>query len=171
MKNSENHRTVGCIRRRIIHHEAMTGRRILLLGALWCPAVLAVDFMNDVKPLLSRLGCNGSSCHGAGRGSERSKPSVFGADPRGTVIPSSRKRRGRRITQAAPEASCFCAKPPAKWGTARCAPATGLREYRVLHDWIRGGLTFAEQERPAMVALRMSRPGPYCRSEPSNRSR
>ena len=49
----------------------MIGRWIILLGllgALWCPAVLAVDFMNDVKPLLSRLGCNGSSCHGKAEG-------------------------------------------------------------------------------------------------------
>ena len=137
----------------------MIGRWIILLGllgALWCPAVLAVDFMNDVKPLLSRLGCNGSSCHGKAEGQNGFKLSVFGADPRGDYHSILKEARGRRITQAAPEASLFLRKATGEVGHGGGVRLQkGSREYRVLHNWIRGGLTFAEEERPAMVALRM----------------
>ena len=89
----------------------MTVRSILLLWLLAInPAVAAVDFMNDVKPLLSRLGCNGSACHGKAEGQNGFKLSVFGADPEGDYQSILKEARGRRITQAAPEASLFLRK-------------------------------------------------------------
>ena len=135
----------------------MKGRSILLLWLLAInPAVAAVDFMNDVKPLLSRLGCNGSACHGKAEGQNGFKLSVFGADPEGDYHSILKEARGRRITQAAPEASLFLRKATGEVGHGGGVRLQkGSREYRVLHDWIRGGLTFAEEERPAMVALRM----------------
>ena len=135
----------------------MKGRSILLLWLLAInPAVAAVDFMNDVKPLLSRLGCNGSACHGKAEGQNGFKLSVFGADPEGDYQSILKEARGRRITQAAPEASLFLRKATGEVGHGGGVRLQkDSREYRVLHDWIRGGLTFAEEKRPAMVALRM----------------
>ncbi len=135
----------------------MTGRSILLLWLLAInPAVAAVDFMNDVKPLLSRLGCNGSACHGKAEGQNGFKLSVFAADPKGDYQSILKEGRGRRITQAAPEASLFLRKATGEIGHGGGVRLQkGSREYEMLHDWIRGGLTFAEEERPAMVALRM----------------
>ena len=73
----------------------------------------------------------------------------------GIIIPSSRKRaagalRRRRRGQFV---SAQSHRRSGAW--RRCTSAKGSREYRVLHNWIRGGLTFAEEKRPAMVALRM----------------
>ena len=81
---------------------------------------------------------------------------MFGADPRGDYHSILKEARGRRITQAAPEASLFLRKATGEVGHGGGVRLQkGSREYRVLHNWIRGGLTFAEEKRPAMVALRM----------------
>ena len=64
-----------------------------------------VDFLHDVKPLLSRLGCNGASCHGKAEGQNGFKLSVFGNDPEGDFRSIIKEGRGRRISQAAPEDS------------------------------------------------------------------
>ena len=130
-----------------------------LLGLAWCPSAWAVDFMNDVKPLLSRLGCNGSSCHGKAEGQNGFKLSVFDADPEGDYHSITREVRGRRIMQTAPQASLFLRKGTGELGHGGGARMEkGSREYRVLHDWIRDGLKFAEEERPAMTSLRMEPP-------------
>ncbi len=41
----------------------------------------AVDFIRDVNPILSRLGCNAGTCHGAQKGKNGFKLSLRGYDP------------------------------------------------------------------------------------------
>ncbi|SVD30037.1 uncharacterized protein METZ01_LOCUS382891, partial [marine metagenome] len=53
------------------------------LFAMIQPCFSAVDFINDIMPVLSRLGCNGSSCHGKADGQNGFNLSVFGHDPDG----------------------------------------------------------------------------------------
>ena len=50
---------------------------------LMCNALCAaVDFAHDVIPLLSRLGCNSSTCHGKAEGQNGFKLSVFANNPK-----------------------------------------------------------------------------------------
>ncbi len=42
--------------------------------------VKAVDYVQDVAPILSRYGCNSSSCHGKAEGQNGFKLSIFGTD-------------------------------------------------------------------------------------------
>ncbi|GIT28819.1 MAG: hypothetical protein Ct9H300mP1_08650 [Planctomycetaceae bacterium] len=41
-----------------------------------------VDFTNDINPLLTRLGCNGGSCHGKSNGRGGFRLSLFGPSSR-----------------------------------------------------------------------------------------
>ena len=61
-----------------------------------------VDFVNDVMPLLSRLGCNGSACHGKAEGQNGLKLSVFEHDPQGDFRALTMESRGRRVSPTAP---------------------------------------------------------------------
>ena len=69
-----------------------------------------VDFTTDVLPLMSRLGCNGSSCHGKAEGQNGFKLSVFEHDPEGDFQALTMESRGRRILPTAPEQSLLLRK-------------------------------------------------------------
>ncbi|MCS5604867.1 MAG: DUF1549 domain-containing protein, partial [Alphaproteobacteria bacterium] len=113
-------------------------------------------FSHDVKPLLSRLGCNGASCHGKAEGQNGFKLSVFGNDPRGDYQSIIKEGRGRRISQAAPQDSLLLRKATGEVGHGGGVRIqTGSRAYKVLVDWIRHGLVYEDENRPALLALRM----------------
>ena len=44
-------------------------------------APVHVDFVHDVNPVLSRLGCNAGTCHGSAQGKNGFKLSLRGYDP------------------------------------------------------------------------------------------
>ena len=118
----------------------MSGRlhQALCLSLLWAGSShAAVDFSNDVKPLLSRLGCNGSSCHGKAEGQNGFKLSVFGNDPKSDIQSIIKESRGRRISQAAPSESLFLRKATGEVGHGGGARVQkGSREYNIFQDWI-----------------------------------
>ena len=125
-----------------------------LLPYFWAGA--AVDFTHDVKPLLSRLGCNGASCHGKAEGQNGFKLSVFGNDPLGDYQSILKEGRGRRVTLAALEESLLLRKATGEVGHGGGVRIqTGSRAYKVLAEWIRHGLVYEDQDRPALLALRM----------------
>ena len=131
--------------------------QIFCLSLLPCFHVgAAVDFSHDVKPLLSRLGCNGASCHGKAEGQNGFKLSVFGNDPRGDYQSIIKEGRGRRISQAAPQDSLFLRKATGEVGHGGGVRIqTGSRAYKVLVDWIQEGLVYEEEDRPNLLTLRM----------------
>ncbi len=69
-----------------------------------------VDFVRDVNPLLSRLGCNGGMCHGAQKGKNGFKLSLRGYDPLEDVRALSDDLRSRRLNTAAPDSSLMLLK-------------------------------------------------------------
>ncbi|MEO1614341.1 MAG: DUF1549 domain-containing protein [Planctomycetota bacterium] len=75
------------------------------------PAQDAVDFIRDVNPVLSRLGCNQGTCHGAQKGKNGFKLSLRGYDPLYDLRALTDDLAARRINPAAPEQSLMLRKP------------------------------------------------------------
>jgi hypothetical protein len=69
-----------------------------------------ISFKLDVMPVFMKAGCNSGSCHGAARGKDGFRLSLFGFDPDGDHYRITREMPGRRIDFAVPEASLFIEK-------------------------------------------------------------
>jgi len=61
-----------------------------------------ISFKLDVMPVFMRAGCNSGSCHGAARGKDGFRVSLFGFDPDGDHYRLTREINGRRINLALP---------------------------------------------------------------------
>ncbi|MBA4032925.1 MAG: cell surface protein [Planctomyces sp.] len=70
----------------------------------------AVSFKLDVMPIFMKSGCNSGSCHGAARGKDGFRLSLFGYDPDGDYHRVVRELPGRRVDMAVPEASLLVEK-------------------------------------------------------------
>ncbi len=98
------------------------------------------DFGTDVAPLLSRLGCNLSACHGSVRGQGGLKLSLFGAEPDDDFAALTLAAHGRRINRVEPVRSLLVAKTQASTphkGGKRLDP--GSRESNLILAWITEG--------------------------------
>ncbi len=62
-----------------------------------------VSFKLDVMPVFMRAGCNTGACHGAARGKDGFRLSLFGFDPDGDHFRLTRELAGRRISVALPQ--------------------------------------------------------------------
>ena len=71
----------------------------------------AVDFIKDVGPILSRLGCNQGTCHGAQKGKNGFKLSLRGYDPIYDLRALTDDLAARRIDPASPDESLMLRKP------------------------------------------------------------
>ena len=69
-----------------------------------------ISFHLDVMPVLTRSGCNTGSCHGAARGKDGFRLSLFGFDPVGDFQRITREIGVRRINLAIPEQSLILLK-------------------------------------------------------------
>ncbi|MBX3422100.1 MAG: DUF1549 domain-containing protein [Pirellulaceae bacterium] len=70
----------------------------------------AISFHLDVMPTLTRSGCNTGSCHGAARGKDGFRLSLFGFDPIGDHFRITREIPTRRINLARPDQSLMYQK-------------------------------------------------------------
>ena len=100
----------------------------------------AVDFVRDVNPVLSRLGCNQGTCHGAQAGKNGFKLSLRGYDPIFDLRALTDDHAGRRINAADPAQSLMLLKPvglvPHEGGALMKATDP---DFSILNDWISGG--------------------------------
>lgn len=103
-------------------------------------AAKPIDFVHDVGPILSRLGCNAGTCHGAQKGKNGFKLSLRGYDPIEDVRALGDDLASRRLNTAAPEASLMLLKPtgvvPHEGGVV---VAPGSVYYHTLRQWIASG--------------------------------
>lgn len=74
-------------------------------------ALKPMDFIQDVNPVLSRIGCNSGTCHGAQAGKGGFKLSLRGYDPVYDVRALADDLAGRRINPSSPTDSLMMAKP------------------------------------------------------------
>ena len=73
-----------------------------------------ISFKLDVMPIFMRSGCNQGSCHGAARGKDGFRLSLFGFDPDGDHYRLTREINGRRINLALPAESLLMEKAAGK---------------------------------------------------------
>src|SRR5206468_7978521 len=70
-----------------------------------------VDFVHDVNPVMSRLGCNQGTCHGSAQGKNGFKLSLRGYDPIFDVRALTDEQAARRVNVASPDDSLMLLKP------------------------------------------------------------
>src|SRR5947208_5380481 len=73
-----------------------------------------ISFKLDVMPIFMASGCNQGSCHGAARGKDGFRLSLFGFDPEGDHYRLTRELNGRRINLALPAESLLLEKATGK---------------------------------------------------------
>lgn len=116
-----------------------------------------VHFVNDIVPILSKLGCNSGGCHGKASGQNGFKLSVFGFDPEADHSAILKEGRGRRIQPSNPERSLILLKP-----TAQVPHGGGRRmtvdspDHQLMLQWVRQGMPLGRDDAPRIVALRAS---------------
>ncbi|MDG3003057.1 DUF1549 and DUF1553 domain-containing protein [Paludisphaera mucosa] len=99
-----------------------------------------LSFRLDVMPVFMRAGCNTGSCHGAARGKDGFRISLFGFDPEGDYFRLTREMVGRRINTALPADSTLLEKSVGSVqhsGGKRFEVDSDL--YRTVHEWITVG--------------------------------
>lgn len=101
----------------------------------------ALSFRLDVMPVFMRAGCNTGSCHGAARGKDGFRISLFGFDPAGDHYRLTHELSGRRVNLAVPADSTLLEKSIGSvqhTGGKRFEKDSEL--YRTLHRWIESGV-------------------------------
>ena len=61
-----------------------------------------ISFKRDVMPVFMKAGCNAGSCHGAARGKDGFRLSLFGFDPDGDYYRLTREQPERRLDLSIP---------------------------------------------------------------------
>ncbi len=113
-----------------------------------------ISFKLDVMPVFMKAGCNVGGCHGAARGKDGFRLSLFGYDPDGDHYRLTRELNGRRINLALPQESLILEK-----GAGRVAHTGGKRFpedselYQTLLRWLEAGAPQDPATIPAPVAL------------------
>jgi hypothetical protein len=112
-----------------------------------------ISFKQDVMPVFMRSGCNSGGCHGAARGKDGFRISLFGFDPDGDYYRLTREMNGRRINLAVPGESMLlekaCGKVPHTGGKKI---TEGDEYYQTIVRWLEAD---APQDAPN-VALPVS---------------
>ena len=113
-----------------------------------------VSFHLDVMPVLMRAGCNVGSCHGAARGKDGFRLSLFGFDPKTDYYRLTREEAARRINLAVPEASLLIEK------TTGAVPHTGGKRFekdspycQTLLRWLEAGAPIDAGDPPRVTQL------------------
>ncbi|MBC7335952.1 MAG: DUF1549 domain-containing protein, partial [Clostridia bacterium] len=99
-----------------------------------------LSFRLDVMPVFMRAGCNTGTCHGAARGKDGFRLSLFGFDPEGDYERLIHEVPFRRVNLAVPEDSLILQK------AIGAVPHTGGKRfekdselYRTLYRWLELG--------------------------------
>ena len=103
-------------------------------------AVFHPDYVHDVMPIMSKLGCNQGTCHGSKDGKNGFKLSLRGYDPIYDVLAFTDELSSRRANVASPEHSLLLLKAsgsvPHEGGQLS---VPGELYYETLKAWIRNG--------------------------------
>jgi hypothetical protein len=117
-------------------------------------SVPPISFRLDVMPVFMKSGCNTGSCHGAARGKDGFRLSLFGFDPEGDYYRLTREIAGRRIDLALPESCLMINKVTggvSHSGGTLMEP--GSPNYETLMKWLRSGAPNDVGEVPKVVKL------------------
>ena len=113
-----------------------------------------ISFKLDVMPVFMKAGCNMGSCHGAARGKDGFRLSLFGFDPDADYHRLTRELSGRRINLAIPEESLLVMK------SVGGVPHTGGKRFddkseynETLLRWLKAGAPKDAGETPKVTKV------------------
>ncbi|WP_417393351.1 DUF1549 domain-containing protein [Gimesia sp.] len=113
-----------------------------------------ISFNLDVMPTFMRAGCNTGSCHGAARGKDGFRLSLFGFDPKGDYDRLTRELSGRRINLSLPHESLLLEK------ATGAVPHTGGKlyekdseHYNATLRWLQAGAPYDAGEIPTVTKV------------------
>ena len=115
-----------------------------------------VDFVNDVMPLLHKLGCNEAKCHGSLKEKSGFALSMFGSNPADDYLALTKAAAGRRINKVEPHKSLFLLKATASIaheGAKAVKIQAGSPEYNLLASWIARGASWGVEKQPELVSI------------------
>jgi hypothetical protein len=112
------------------------------------------SFKLDIMPVFMRAGCNTGSCHGAARGKDGFRLSLFGFDPDGDHFRLTRELSYRRINLAIPQESLLIEK------AVGAVPHTGGKRFeptseycQTLLRWLDAGAPLDAGEVPQVTEV------------------
>ena len=118
-----------------------------------------VSFKLDIMPIFMKANCNTGSCHGAARGKDGFRLSLFGFDPDGDQFRIARELPGRRMNLALPEESLLLTK------SVGSVPHTGGKrfgtdseEYTTMLRWLKAGGNNDQGEVPKVLSVELYPP-------------
>jgi len=113
-----------------------------------------VSFHLDVMPVFLRGGCNAGGCHGAARGKDGFRLSLFGMDPKGDYIRLTREMVGRRINLALPEESTLVEKAVGSVPHSGNQCYTPESQYnQTILEWISSGALEDAKDIPVVTGI------------------
>jgi len=113
-----------------------------------------IRFVRDVEPVMSKLGCNAGTCHGAAKGKNGFKLSLRGYDPEFDYQALINDLSGRRFSRVKVEESLMLLKPTSEVpheGLQALKP--GSREYHILRQWIAEGTKYDDPEKGRATSI------------------
>ncbi len=121
-----------------------------------CQVDPPISFRQDVMPVFMKTSCNNGSCHGAARGKDGFRISLFGFDPEGDHYRLTREIPGRRINLALPKESLLMEKGAGQvphTGGKRFEP--GSEHYNTVLRWLEAGAPNDPGPVPAVVSVEL----------------
>lgn len=102
-----------------------------------------IGFVQEVQPVLAKLGCNQGTCHGSAKGKNGFKLSLRGYDPEYDYAALVSDLSGRRFNRVNVDDSLLLLKPLGEVPhEGRQALKPGSREHQLLRQWIVEGTKF-----------------------------
>jgi hypothetical protein len=118
-----------------------------------------ISFKLDVMPVFMRAGCNTGSCHGAARGKDSFRLSLFGFDPDGDYYRITREQPERRIDLSIPAECLLMEKATGQVPHSGGSPTTKGDQYsQTLLRWIESGAPSDAGEVPTVEKVELYPP-------------
>ena len=120
-------------------------------------AAPTIQYMKQVRPILSKAGCNMGACHASQYGKGGFKLSVFGFEPSTDWTAIVRDRLQRRVNFVQPDRSLLLLKP-----TMQIPHQGGLRlkkgsvDYQLLVAWLKSGAAKPDSKAPKVTDLQVT---------------
>ena len=118
-----------------------------------------VDFIREIIPVTSKVGCNSGTCHGSQKGKAGFKLSLRGYDPLYDYRALVDDVSGRRFNRSMPSQSLMLLKP------TQGVPHEGgflfdenSRSYKLIHQWIAEGCKYEQTSRVARIEVHPEKP-------------
>jgi Protein of unknown function (DUF1549)/Protein of unknown function (DUF1553)/Bacterial Ig-like domain (group 2) len=118
-----------------------------------------ISFQRDVMPIFMKAGCNAGSCHGAARGKDNFRLSLFGFDPAGDYFRLTREQPERRLDLAIPSDCLLLEKATGQVPHSGGSPLKkGDANFQTLLSWLQSGAPADAGSVPTVEAIEVFPP-------------